>query len=110
MTLYTQELLNLDNPEEYRLALEIEFHSANPPTPDIEWAYYKEFGPREKFEEADSKLRIISEIAKNLRKELESSPENVTEVRKYIPEWGTYVFARRKREETDSKTLNIKRI
>jgi len=98
--LYRQELFDVKgNREDYRDALEIEFHSANPLTPDIEWAYYKEFGPKEKFEEADRKLKIISEIAKNLRKKLELSPENFTELRTYIPAWGTYVFARREKKK-----------
>jgi hypothetical protein len=105
MKVYRQELLNLNNPEEYRFALEIAFNSCKPPDPLLTWMYYKEFGPREKLEEAERDLHMISSLAKSLRKSLENAPEDVKEMRTDLPWWGMYICARRGEEKNGSEKL-----
>lgn len=57
--LYRRELMNLKNPEEYRLALELLYESALPPKPSwIEVLYHQEFGNEEELKIAEEKLRM----------------------------------------------------
>ena len=78
---YRRELMNLKNPEEYRLALHIFFHSMKP-EPDLEtkYFYYNEFGPKEEFEKAKKKL---DEFFEYVEKRLKSLPEDADNVRIY---------------------------
>ena len=87
---YRTELLDMKNPEEYRFAVDLLFHSTMPKecSPHLNFLYYKEFGPHEKFEQAEKDLELFWEwekkIGKQLEKELENSPEDVKRLRKYF--------------------------
>jgi hypothetical protein len=87
---YQTELLDMKNPSEYRFAVELLFHSTMPKecNPHLNFLYYKEFGPHEKFKEAEKDLELFWEwekkIGKQLEKELENSPKDVKKLRKYF--------------------------
>ena len=50
---YKQELLDPDNQEDYRFALELMHNSyVGPGDPVLEYLYHQEFGPPEEFERA----------------------------------------------------------
>lgn len=56
--------MNLENKEDYRLMIEIIFYSQKPLHPIINYLYYEEFGPEEKFKEAKSMLDSLVEKMK----------------------------------------------
>ncbi len=69
---YTQELMNLKNPEEYRTALHIMFHSLlEPKDLFITYKYYKEFGPEEKLKETEEMLDRVYSMLDSYKKSLE---------------------------------------
>ncbi len=59
---YQTELLDLKKKENYRLIVDLLFHCEKPVSPAVEYAYYEEFGPQEKFEEVKKRLGLEEEL------------------------------------------------
>jgi len=60
---YQTELLNLNGKKNYRLIIDLLFHCQKPhPSLKIEYAYYQEFGPKEKFKEMKKELNLERKI------------------------------------------------
>jgi len=82
---YTQELLDYKNPDEVKLALKIMYEfQLDPKDPLLEYLYYKEFGPTEKFEEAKRTLEtmfgMISDCQKSLKEKLNTLPQIINQI------------------------------
>lgn len=55
---FQTELLDLNNKENYRFIVDLLFHCEKPVSPDVEYAYYQEFGHKDKFEEVKKRLNL----------------------------------------------------
>jgi hypothetical protein len=86
----------MKNPREYQFAVELLFHSTMPKecNPHLNFLYYKEFGPHEKFEQAEKGLKLFiglqKKLGEELIEELNNSSENVKEITKSFYFYGFY--------------------
>lgn len=79
MMFYKRELLDVEsNKENYRFALNLMYQSAVNPDIFLEYDFRKEFGPKEKLDDAEKRVKLYFDMATDLEAKLKELPETKT--------------------------------
>lgn len=103
-------MLNIKNPEEYRLALRMMYLCESPKDPEVVVLYHKEFGvhsweDKNNLNWAESQLRVRDSYIKTFEEKLKKAPKGFDEIIAKLPEdiYWPYLKAIKKGSEKKPK-------
>lgn len=112
---YSQELLNMNNPEEYKFALEMLYICSKPKDPQIVMLYNKEFGVHSKEDErelnwAKVQINVVNSCIECLEDKLKNISLDVDEIVCKIPGDCYYPYIKAVKKGSENKPKKEKKM